>query len=123
MADAVTSQTIISGNRNLVMKFTNESDGTGESGVTKVANTISTIHLKVARITYAVQGGSVRVQWNASSPTDMVILEYAGTMDFTFFGGLPNPNNSGADGAINFTTVSFATGSSYVVTLEMLKCV
>ena len=29
MADAVTSQTIIDGERNCVMKFTNVSDGTG----------------------------------------------------------------------------------------------
>ena len=30
MADAVTSQTIEDGGKNLVMKFTNISDGTGE---------------------------------------------------------------------------------------------
>ena len=36
MADAVTSQTIQDGERNLVMKFTNVSDGTGESAVAKV---------------------------------------------------------------------------------------
>lgn len=134
MADAVTSQTITNGNRNLVMKFTNESDGTGESGVTKVNATSTTfatvpfnnvpgIHLKVQRITYDVQGGSVRVQWNASSNTDMVILEFAGVMDQTFFGGFTNPNNAGATGSISFTTVGFAAGSSYTITLEMVKCV
>ena len=36
MADAVTSQTIVDGERNCVMKFTNVSDGTGESAVKKV---------------------------------------------------------------------------------------
>ena len=36
MADAVTSQTIIDGERNCIMKFTNVSDGTGESAVAKV---------------------------------------------------------------------------------------
>ena len=36
MADAVTSQTIIDGQKTVVMKFTNISDGTGESAVTKV---------------------------------------------------------------------------------------
>jgi hypothetical protein len=36
MADAVTSQTFIDGPKTVVMKFTNISDGTGESGVTKV---------------------------------------------------------------------------------------
>ena len=33
MADAVTSQTLVDGPRDLVMKFTNLSDGTGESAV------------------------------------------------------------------------------------------
>ena len=36
MADAVTSQTLIDGPTHVVMKFTNVSDGTGESAVTKV---------------------------------------------------------------------------------------
>lgn len=128
MADVVSSQTIINGARNLVMKFTNESDGTGESAVTKVDATSSTIsspgiHLKVSRITYDVQGGSVRVQWNASSATDMVILEFAGVIDSTFFGGLTNPQNTGATGSISFTTVGFTSGSSYTILLEMVKCV
>ena len=35
MADAVTSQTIQDGQRKAVLKFTNISDGTGESAVTK----------------------------------------------------------------------------------------
>ena len=36
MADAVTSQTIQDGERKAVLKFTNASDGTGESAVKKV---------------------------------------------------------------------------------------
>ena len=120
MADAVTTQIIVSGARNLIMNFTNESDGTGENGVVKVSATQSTIHMTMARITYDVAGGSVRIKWNSNSPTDMVILEYAGTADYTFFGGLTNPNNTGADGAVNFTTVGFTSGSFYTITLEML---
>lgn len=130
MADTVTSQTIANGPRNLIMKFTNESDGTGESGVTKVDATSSTfavngtvpgIHLKVARIIYAVNNGAVRLLWDATTDTDMVILSGFGTMDYTFEGGLPNPNNTGATGSILFTTVGFVSGSSYTITLEMTK--
>mgnify|MGYP003313126533 CR=1 FL=1 len=36
MADTVTSQTIVNGPSKLIMKFTNTSDGTGESAVKKV---------------------------------------------------------------------------------------
>lgn len=134
MADVVTSQTIINGNRNLVMKFTNESDGTGETGVKKVdaaSTTFATVpqgnvpgvHLKIARITFVVSGGELRLQWDASSATDIDILAYTGVQDYTFFGGLTNPKATGATGSILFTTVGFAAGSSYTVTIEMLKCV
>lgn len=134
MADTVTSQTMINGARNLIMKFTNESDGTGESAVKKVDAASATfadagtgvvpgVHLKIARITYNVFNGSLRLQWDASSATDIDILSFAGVQDYTFFGGLPNPNATGATGSILFTTVGFVSGSSYTVTLEMLKCV
>ena len=36
MADTVTSQTIQDGERVAILKFTNESDGTGEASVKKV---------------------------------------------------------------------------------------
>mgnify|MGYP003128809104 FL=1 len=36
MADAVTSQTIVDGAKTAVLKFTNVSDGSGESAVKKV---------------------------------------------------------------------------------------
>ena len=36
MADAVASQTIMDGERVAIMKFTNTSDGTGETNVVKV---------------------------------------------------------------------------------------
>lgn len=123
MADTVTSQTIVNGARNLIIKCTNESDGSGESGITKVnAGVLGTgIHLTVARIIYTVNSGSVRVMWNATTPTDMDILAGFGTLDYTFFGGLTNPNNTGADGSINFSTVGFTNGSSYTITLEMIK--
>lgn len=129
MADAVTTQVFGNGPRNLIIKFTNFSDGTGETGVKKVDAQSSTfanqgvvpgIHLKIARITFAVTGGSLRVQWDASSATDIWDLSGFGTYDFVA-APLPNPNNAGATGSILFTTVGFASASSYTVDLEMYK--
>ena len=75
MADAVTSQTIIDGERNCVMKFTNVSDGTGESAVAKVdvsalaanAAGVSCSEVRVMRISHAIVGMSVQVFLDASS--------------------------------------------------------
>jgi hypothetical protein len=130
MADTITSQTINNGPRNLVMLFTNESDATGESAVVKVDATSATfanrgvapgLHLKVGRISFAVNSGAVRLQWDATSSTDFAILSGTGTFDYSYFGGLPNPANAGATGKIKFTTVGFIAGSSYVIEMEMIK--
>jgi len=131
MADVVTSTLIANGPRNLIYQFTNESDGTGESGVKKVDAQSTTfanmgvvpgIHLKIIRVVYSISNGALRIQWDASSATDATILGAGvGTMDYSFFGGLKNPNNAGATGSILFTTVGFQSGSSYSVDLEMIK--
>jgi len=131
MADTVTTQVLVNNARNLIIKFTNESDGTGESGVTKVDATSATyanmgvapgIHLKVMRVQYDVNNGAVRMRWDASTDVDMLILgQGVGNHDYTFMGGLTVPVVAGATGSILFTTVGFVSGSSYSITLEMIK--
>ena len=83
MADAVTSQTIIDGERNCVMKFTNVSDGTGESAVAKVdvsalsANSEGTAcsGVRIIRVSHAIVGMSVQLFFNAN--TNVLIMELA----------------------------------------------
>ena len=62
MADAVTSQTIQDGERKAVLKFTNVSDGTGESNVVKVdvsALTTNSSGNACTKVTVRKFGGSV----------------------------------------------------------------
>ena len=67
MADTVTTQIIEQGERNVVMKFTNVSDGTGESAVAKVdvsaltANKagVSCSEVRIIRVSHAIVGMSV----------------------------------------------------------------
>ena len=131
MADAVTSQTIIDGERNCVMKFTNVSDGTGESAVVKVdvsaltANSEGTScsEVRVMRISHAIVGMSVQLFLNAS--TNVLLVELAessnGHMDFKDFGGLPNNAGDGKNGDILFTTKGHSSGDTYSIVLEMIK--
>ena len=131
MADTVTSQTIIDGERNCVMKFTNVSDGTGESAVAKVdvsalaANAAGTAcsEVRVMRISHAVVGMSVQLLFNAS--TNVLLAELAessnGHMDFGDFGGIPNNAGSGKNGDILFTTKGHCSGDTYSIVLEMVK--
>jgi hypothetical protein len=131
MADAVTTQTIIDGERNCVMKFTNVSDGSGESAVAKVdvsalaanANGKACSEVRIQRISHAIVGMSVQLFFNAS--TNVLAMELAessnGHMDFKDFGGIPNNAGSGKNGDILFTTKGHSSGDTYSITLEMTK--
>lgn len=126
MADAVASQTIVDGRKNVVMKFTNISDGTGESAVLKVdvsalSGAPSTV--RIMRCHYVTTGMSVRVLWDAT--TDVLAFQTPtdgeGTLDFTAFGGLPNNAGAGVTGDIMFTTVGHTAADAYTIILEMEK--
>jgi len=131
MADAVTSQTIIDGERNCVMKFTNVSDGTGESAVAKVdvsalasnAAGVACSEVRVMRISHAIVGMSVQLFLDATSNVLLVELAESsnGHMDFKDFGGLPNNACSGKTGDVLFTTKGHSSGDTYSITLEMTK--
>ena len=130
MADTVSSQTIEDGPRNLVMKFTNVSDGTGESDVVKVdvsALGVSITSLKVRKIEYNVTGGAVRIEWDATTDVVLAYLSGYGTYYLKDTQGAFNPAGTGNTGDILFTTSGFiAAGASnpasgYTITLFMTK--
>ena len=131
MADAVTSQTIIDGSRNCVMKFTNVSDGSGESAVVKVdvsalspnAAGTSCSEVRVMRITHAIVGMSVKMLLDATSNVLLCDLAESsnGHLNFENFGGIPNNAGSGKTGDILFTTLGHSSGDTYSIILEMVK--
>jgi len=125
MVDSVTSQILVSGPRNLVLKLTNYSDGTGETGVVKVNAAAFTpplgTHLTVIGIDFSVQGMVARLQWDATIPVDMQLLAGYGSFDFRRFAGLTCPNVAGVTGNILMTTAGQVAGSSYDIVLRMRK--
>lgn len=137
MADVVTSQLIENGNRWWVYNLTNLSDGTGESGVTKVDGSASgplgvTIagailypgtHLKIREVQYDIQDMGVSLIWDASpTPANALLLQGYGRLKFDKFGGLVIPPTLvGATGKINLTTVQPQINSHYTITLRGTK--
>ena len=131
MADAVTTQTIIDGERNCVMKFTNVSDGSGESAVAKVdvsalasnSEGEACSEVRVLRVSHAIVGMSVQLFFDATS--NVLFMELAessnGHMEFGEFGGIPNNAGSGKTGDILFTTKGHSSGDTYSIVLEMTK--
>ena len=134
MADAVTSQTIVdtSGTKT-VMKFTNMSDGSGETLVTK---------MDASALTFMTEDGTkslAKIWWaiNTTNGKSGVELLWAGTTNSTigFFSGtghhdyytagnaIPNnatlTANTSPAGDILISTKGFVAGDNYTIILEV----
>ena len=131
MADTVTSQTIQDGERKAVLKFTNISDGSGESAVKKgdvsalASNSSGTACTEVAvsKIWWQCVGMGVELLNDATTDTLIIGLspDSNGMHDYSSFSGIPNDSGSGKTGDIMFTTIGASNGDTYTVILELLK--
>ena len=96
MADLVASTTIQDGQRLAVMRFTNVSDGSGESAVVKVdasaleamANGNKSTNIKIMKCWWTISGMDVDLLWDASTNVHAISLtsDGAGYLDFSSFG-------------------------------------
>ena len=131
MADAVTTQTIQDGERRAVMKFTNISDGTGESAVTKVdvsalaknSRGETCTEVAIHQIWWQCVGMGVEILFDATVDTPAIILSENsnGHPDYSSFTAIPNNSATGKTGDIKFTTVNAATGDAYTVIMDLIK--
>ena len=130
MADAVTSQVVFDCTRTAVMKFTNISDGTGESAVLKVDVSALTgfqgqtcTGVNIVTLDAMTVGMGVDILWDAT--TDVICYTIGAdqfvSFDFARFGGITNNAGSGKTGDLMFTTVGATAGDRYTIVLEMTK--
>jgi len=131
MADAVATQTLQDGEKVVVQKFTNISDGTGESAVVKVdVSALSTnargqacTGVTIEEIWWQCIGMKVQILFDAS--TDVMAIELgenqSGNHDYRSFGGLTNNAGSGKTGDVAFTTVGHTSADTYTIILYMRK--
>jgi hypothetical protein len=131
MADAVASQTLLDGERLFIAKFTNISDGTGETGVVKID--VSTLNpnafnlacngVKINKIWSTTHGMEVRILWDASTDVLAWMIQQNTNylMDFSSFGGLQNNGGAGVTGDVLFTTSDASSGDMYTIVIECIK--
>ncbi len=131
MADLVAAQTILDGERLYIAKFTNISDGTGETAVVKI--NVSTLAVngwgcacngvKINKIWATTHGMEVRILWDATTDlfTWLVPQNTNYLMDFSSFGGLQNNGGTGVNGNVLFTTADASSGDMYTIVIECLK--
>ena len=130
MADAVATQILVDDTRRAILKFTNVSDGTGETAVLKVD--VSALNpsafgkacdgVALDRIHASINGMSVSLLWDADTDVPAVILA-PGMYTFDHGKRIQLPNNAGAGktGDILFTTIGASAGDTYSIVLEMVK--
>jgi len=131
MADAVASQTLLDGERLFIAKFTNISDGTGETAVVKIdvttlarnAFNLACNGVKINKIWATTHGMEVRILWDASTDVFAWLVPQNTNylLDFSSFGGLNNNGGTGVNGNVLFTTADASAGDMYTIVLECIK--
>ena len=122
---AVSTQTILDGPRNAIIKLTNDS-GAAESAALKVdvaALDPPAKDVRIDKISMAAQGAVgdvVSLLWDATA--NVTILNVAAGdseyVDFCAFGGLQNDAGAGKTGNILLTCPA---GATYTITLWLVK--
>lgn len=131
MADAVTTQVLLDGERLYIAKFTNISDGTGENKVIKI--NVSDLNpniyglacngVKINKIWATTHGLEVQIYWDANTDQYVWLVPQNTNylMDFSTFGGIPNNAGAGSTGDVLFSTADASNGDSYTIVIEAIK--
>lgn len=133
MADTVTSQKLKDHATAWAYKFTNESDGTGEtnvlkvdvSGLTAAANSSATNQrININKISWSIAGANskVKLMWSGDTPNTAVVLSGSGNMDLATNLTAPITNDRGnTNGDLYISTLGFVTGAAYTIIVEGKK--
>jgi len=110
MANIVTTQTILDGSRNTIIKVTILGDGSGELTNQIIFDSSAyandTQNNKLWRIQYNLNGFGGTLYWDATTDVQLMSLtpNYAGDQKFFWNGGLVNNAGVGKTGDILLTT-------------------
>ena len=130
MADAVTTLVTNNGPLNYQARFTNISDGTGESAVIKIDKStlanelgVEPRQLDIIRIQWSIQGfSSVRILWDhTTDDTAQVLAVGNGFRDYADSNELADPRSAGGTGDLLFTTAGAVSGATYDILLWVKK--
>lgn len=126
MANVTTIQILNDGNRNAIVKITGVLD-TSDLASTVVVDPASLLpiptQLRIDHVDYSVSDQlELRLQWDATSPVDIMPLAGRGRMSFWNFGGIQNNAGAGKTGKILLSTKGWASGTQvFSLILEMVK--
>lgn len=126
MANTVTTQTLVDGDRNLVILLTGVLDTSNETRNIKVD--VSTLvpaptRVRVDTIRHLISPGLIVVlDWDATTDVTFAALTGYDEVEAKCFGGLQNNAGAGVTGDIGLTTLGWTSGVlAYTIILEMTK--
>ena len=125
MADSVDIKYLFNGNRKAVVKITNDSDGTGESGVVKVdistlvgPNGLAPTRTSIEKIEGNVQGfTAVKLYWDHTTDDELAFLGPGFIYEEWGDIGHADPGSAGGTGDIILTTVGAVANATYDLTI------
>lgn len=128
MTDTVVVKKLFEGQKRVVYQFSNNSDGTGESGVQKIdisaltADGITPATLTLNDITWSVTGFNfVQLFWDHTSDVSIGIYSGQGGINYKDTVGGLHDTGSGGTGDILLTTDGGYDGASYLIVAEFEK--
>jgi len=126
MANTVTIQTLVDGDRNLVILLTGLLDTSDEARNVKVD--VSTLvpaptRVRVDKIQYATSDGlHIVLDWDATTDIRFAVITGQGEIEAKCFGGLQDNSGAGRTGDIYLTTVGWGSGvKGYTLLLHCVK--
>jgi len=125
MANVLTTQTIVDGPRNLVVKVTGTLD-TSDLALQTIVTPSSTFRapplVQLMHIDYSMTDQlEIQLQWQGTPNTPLMPLAGRGRMSFVDFGGLPD-NATTPTGNIQMLTTGWTSGIQvFTLVLEMVK--
>lgn len=126
MANSVTYQILNDGPRNAVVKIAGVLD-TSDLSSTVVVDPASFLpvptQFRIDHVDYAISDQlELRLQWDATTPVDILPLAGRGRMSFWNIGGIHNNAGAGKTGKILLLTKGWASGTqTFTLILEMVK--
>jgi len=126
MANTVTQRTLYgaANSKNVVRLITIVSDGTEESDLVIYDNSALVNNVAKGRLIRIIASGSscqCQLKWDQSTDSPAFIFDPANSIDFCFkhFGGISNPNATGATGDLLLTTTNLDSGDVVSIIIEV----
>ena len=126
MANSVVAQTLLDGDRNVVVKIVGVLDTSDLAATTYIdvsALVPACTGVRIDKIDYSISSQlAVYVLWDATTDDNALVLAGSQRMKAKEFGGLTNPNSAGVTGDVQVKTTGWTSGiQTFTLILQCVK--